>query len=60
MINGGHYFFGENKVQEAQEKFKNINNPNLELHLIGPFQTNKVKLALNIFDHCIQSIDREN
>ena len=57
LISKGFYLFGENKVQEAQEKFKNINNDDLDLHLIGPLQTNKVKIALNIF-HCIQSIDR--
>ena len=57
LIDNGYYLFGENKVQEAQEKFKNINNPNVELHLIGPLQTNKVRLALQLF-HCIQSIDR--
>ena len=57
LINKGYFLFGENKVQEAQQKFKNINNPNLELHLIGPLQTNKVKSALQIFN-CIQSVDR--
>ena len=57
LIDNGYHLFGENKVQEAQEKFKNINDPNLELHLIGPLQTNKVKAALQIFS-CIQSIDR--
>tara|TARA_B100000989_G_C19468716_1_gene439638 strand:- start:291 stop:923 length:633 start_codon:yes stop_codon:yes gene_type:complete len=57
LINNGYSLFGENKVQEANEKFKNINNPNLELHLIGPLQTNKVKLALRLFD-TIQTIDR--
>ena len=57
LINHGHHLFGENKVQEAQDKFKNIIDPNLELHLIGPLQTNKAKAALQLFD-CIQSIDR--
>ena len=57
LIDNGYYLFGENKVQEAQEKFKNIDNPNVELHLIGPLQTNKVRLALQLFN-CIQSIDR--
>ena len=57
LISKGFYLFGENKVQEAQEKFKNINNDDIDLHLIGPLQTNKVKIALNLFD-CIQSIDR--
>ena len=49
LISKGHYIFGENKVQEAQEKFKTISNPNVELHLIGPLQTNKVKIALELF-----------
>ena len=57
LIDEGYFIFGENKVQEAQQKFKNIKNVNLDLHLIGPLQTNKVKIALNLFD-CIQSIDR--
>ena len=57
LIDNGHFLFGENKVQEAQEKFKEINNPKVDLHLIGPLQTNKVRMALKIF-HCIQSIDR--
>ena len=58
LIRNGYYLFGENKVQEAQEKFKDINNPKVNLHLIGPLQTNKVKVALKLF-HCIQSVDRE-
>ena len=57
LIDKGYHLFGENKVQEAQDKFKNIIDPNLELHLIGPLQTNKAKAALQLFD-CIQSIDR--
>ena len=57
LINYGHNHFGENKVQEAQEKFEKINNSNINLHLIGPLQTNKVRIALKIF-HCIQTIDR--
>ena len=58
LIDKGYSLFGENKVQEANEKFKDLNAPNLDLHLIGPLQTNKVKLALQIFN-TIQSIDRE-
>ena len=46
LIDKGYHLFGENKVQEAQDKFKNIIDPNLELHLIGPLQTNKAKLEL--------------
>jgi len=58
LINSGYKQFGENKVQEAKEKFDIINNHNLDLHLIGPLQTNKVKDALKLFD-TIQTIDRE-
>lgn len=57
LITNNYYLFGENKVQEAKEKFENIQRENIELHLIGPLQTNKVKLALQIFD-TIQSVDR--
>lgn len=60
LINMGFRVFGENRVQEAKKKFlKNILGDNLNLHLIGPLQTNKVKLALKIFD-VIQSVDRIN
>ena len=52
--------FGENRVQEAQEKFINIKetNPNIELHLTGPLQSNKVKTAINLFD-VFHTLDRE-
>ena len=58
LINHGHQHFGENKVQEAQEKWALIKNdfPNLKLHLIGKLQTNKVKFALPLFDY-IHSLD---
>ncbi len=60
VIEDGHKIFGENKVQEAFSKWKSLKNnyDNLELHLIGPLQSNKVKIALEIFD-VIQTIDRE-
>ena len=53
--------FGENRVQEALIKYKNIkaNHQQVKLHMIGPLQTNKVKKASEIFD-CIHSLDREN
>ena len=57
LIENGYFLFGENRVQEAKEKFSNLGDYNFNLHLIGPLQTNKVKLALSIFD-TIQSIDR--
>jgi uncharacterized pyridoxal phosphate-containing UPF0001 family protein len=52
LINYGHRDFGENRVQEAEQKWKGIkeNNPEINLHLIGHLQTNKVKTALSIFD----------
>ena len=58
LINHGHQHFGENKVQEAQEKWTSIkiDFPQLKLHLIGKLQTNKVKFALPLFDY-IHSLD---
>ena len=60
IINEGHKIFGENKVQEAALKWKSLKsiNKDIELHLIGPLQSNKVGLALEVFD-VIQTIDRE-
>jgi len=58
LYDTGHRLFGENKVQEAKKKFANFDPLKIELHLIGPLQTNKVKDALKTFD-TIQSIDRE-
>ena len=58
LIESGHTHFGENKVQEALEKWFEIKekNKNLSLHLVGKLQTNKVKIALKIFDF-IHSLD---
>lgn len=60
LIEHGHSHFGENKVQEAIEKWSDIKNeyPNIKLHLIGRLQTNKVKFAIKIFDY-IHSVDNE-
>jgi len=60
LINYGHTDFGENKVQEAIEKWSDIKikNQNLSLHLVGKLQSNKTKLALKIFDY-IHSLDSE-
>ncbi len=60
LIDFGHKHFGENKVQEAIEKWTNIKkeNKNIKLHLIGKLQSNKVKNALRIFDY-IHSLDNE-
>ena len=58
LINANHIHFGENKVQEALEKWTEIKKdlPNIKLHLIGNLQTNKVKFALPLFDY-IHSLD---
>ena len=58
LIDHGHIDYGENKVQEAGEKWKSIKEkkPNIKLHLIGRLQTNKVKFAIKIFDY-IHSLD---
>ena len=60
LINYGHLDYGENKVQEALEKWSEIKEKktNLRLHLIGKLQTNKVKHALKIFDF-IHSVDNK-
>ena len=60
LIQYGHLDFGENKVQEAIEKWTDVKNQNknINLHLIGKLQTNKVKFALKIFDY-IHSLDNE-
>ena len=58
LIESGHADFGENKVQEAIEKWTDIKKTNLtiKLHMIGKLQTNKVKYAVKIFDY-IHSVD---
>tara|TARA_B100000609_G_scaffold192393_1_gene182242 strand:- start:230 stop:889 length:660 start_codon:yes stop_codon:yes gene_type:complete len=58
LIEYGHIDFGENKVQEAVEKWTEIKkiNPKIQLHMIGKLQTNKVKLAVQLFDY-IHSVD---
>tara|TARA_B100001559_G_scaffold248160_1_gene211498 strand:+ start:349 stop:1008 length:660 start_codon:yes stop_codon:yes gene_type:complete len=60
LIEHGHLDFGENKVQEAVDKWSDIKskNKNLILHLIGNLQTNKVKFAIKLFDF-IHSVDSE-
>ena len=60
LIDHGHIDYGENKVQEAVEKWTEIKNQNskIKLHMIGRLQTNKVKLAVQIFDY-IHSVDSE-
>ncbi len=58
LIDHGHTDFGENKVQEAIEKWTEIkkNNSQIKLHMIGKLQTNKVKFAVKLFDY-IHSVD---
>ena len=60
LVNFGHYHFGENKVQEAEEKWSELkkSNKNLKLHMVGRLQTNKVKKAVQIFDF-IHSVDSQ-
>ena len=60
LINYGHIDYGENKVQEAIEKWTDIKikNNKIKLHLVGKLQTNKVKFALKLFDF-IHSLDSE-
>ena len=58
LLEFGHLHFGENKVQEANDKWSNIKNEfkDVKLHMIGKLQTNKVKNAVEIFDY-IHSVD---
>jgi pyridoxal phosphate enzyme (YggS family) len=60
LIEHGHKDFGENKVQEALNKWSDVKsqNNNIKLHLIGGLQTNKVKFAIGLFDY-IHSVDSE-
>ena len=60
LIDHGHLHYGENKVQEAVDKWTNIKkqDKSIKLHLIGRLQSNKVKFALRVFDF-IHSLDSE-
>jgi pyridoxal phosphate enzyme (YggS family) len=59
VLGAGQRIFGENRVQEAKAKWPALRAefPDIELHLVGPLQTNKVKDAVELFD-VIQSVDR--
>ncbi|GKY86766.1 YggS family pyridoxal phosphate-dependent enzyme [Sinisalibacter aestuarii] len=59
VLEEGHRLFGENKVQEAAAKWPELKErfPGVELHLIGPLQTNKVRQAMELFD-AIETLDR--
>ena len=58
LIEYGQIHFGENKVQETQEKWTNLRSiyPEVKLHMVGKLQSNKVKLAISLFDY-IHSLD---
>jgi pyridoxal phosphate enzyme (YggS family) len=60
LLDFGHLDFGENKIQEAHEKWNDIlkNNKNLNLHFIGKLQSNKAKQAFEIFNY-VHSLDNE-
>ena len=60
LIDYGHTDFGENKIQEAEIKWANVKNnyKNIQLHMVGGLQTNKVKKAVKLFDY-IHSLDSE-
>ena len=60
LLESNHYHFGENKIQEAENKWSEIKkkNSNLQLHMVGKLQTNKVKKALVLFDY-IHSLDNK-
>ena len=60
LIDYGHTDFGENKIQEAIDKWTKIksDNSNIKLHMIGKLQTNKVKFAVKLFDY-IHSVDSQ-
>ena len=60
LINHGHIHFGENKVQEAVDKWKNVKEHSswIKLHMIGKLQSNKAKDAVRLFDY-IHSVDNQ-
>jgi len=60
LIEYGHIHYGENKIQEAENKWINIKNQykNLQLHMIGKLQSNKAKKAVKLFDY-IHSLDSD-
>ena len=60
LLEYGHIHYGENKIQEAEEKWTDIRNnyKNFQLHMVGKLQTNKVKKAVKLFDY-IHSLDNE-
>ena len=59
LLDAGQLLFGENRFQEAEQKWFHLKTDLIQLHLIGPLQTNKVKSAVALFD-VIQTLDRPN
>ncbi len=59
VLDAGHRVFGENRVQEAEGRWPGLREryPGIELHLVGPLQSNKARLAFELFD-VVQSLDR--
>jgi len=60
LLDYGHIHYGENKIQEAEDKWSEIkkNYKKLQLHMVGKLQTNKVKKAVKLFDY-VHSLDSE-
>ena len=60
LLEFGHVHFGENRIQESENKWLNVNNKykKLQLHMIGGLQSNKAKAAVKLFDY-IHSLDSE-
>jgi len=60
LIKNGHVHYGENKIQEAEEKWSEVknNHKHIKLHMIGSLQSNKAKRAIKLFDY-IHSLDNE-
>ena len=60
LLDHGHIHFGENKIQETEDKWSDARSiyQNLQLHMIGKLQSNKAKKAINLFDY-IHSLDNE-
>ena len=58
LLDQGHVHFAENRVQEAESKWSNLADKNIQLHLIGGLQSNKAKQAFQIFNY-IHSLDSE-
>ena len=60
LLESGHIHYGENKIQETEEKWFNVKNQykNLQLHLVGKLQSNKAKKAIKLFDY-IHSLDSQ-